>query len=171
MRRPILPAVALALVLAAPSGAAEKVTKLDRFQLWNGCRPVDLVVEGLPDDAGKIGLRKEDIETAVRARLRGARIYEENARSYLYVNINVLSPAFGVLVEFKRHVEVLLPFWVKPEGMDPLTGYATGWNLGSIGVHGAAGSGYVLSAVARHTDKFIDEFLRVNADACRRISN
>ena len=36
MRRPIMPTVALALVLAAPPGAAEKASQLDRFKLWNG---------------------------------------------------------------------------------------------------------------------------------------
>lgn len=64
MHRTILPAVALALVLASPASAAEKVTKFDRFELWNACGSLSLLVERLPDDAGKIGLRKEDIETA-----------------------------------------------------------------------------------------------------------
>lgn len=43
MRRPILPSVTLDLVLEAPTGAAEKVAKANRFQLWNGCKPVDLL--------------------------------------------------------------------------------------------------------------------------------
>ena len=52
--------------------------------------------------------------------------------------------------------------------MDPLTGYAIVWLSGSTGVYGAAaGSGFILSSVSHHTDKFIDEYLRVNADACR----
>ena len=55
MLRLISLAVALALVLASPSGAAEKVTWYDRFGLWNGCRPVDVLVVSLSDDAGKIG--------------------------------------------------------------------------------------------------------------------
>lgn len=169
--RPIPLIVALTLVLATPSGAASDP---NRFDLWNGCRPVGLVVEDLPDDAGKIGLRKEDIEIAVRARLRSARIYEEGegAPSFLYVDVSVVSHAVNVQVEFKRHVEVLLP-GVKPKGMEPLTGYASGWQLGQlwVGVYSSVESGHILSSVARHTDKFIDKFLRVNADACRRISN
>ena len=178
MLRLILSAVALTLVLAAPSGAAEKVTtvekatkKLDRFDLWNGCRPMGLFVEGLPDDAGKIGLRKKDIEIAVRARLRGARIYEEinaSSHSVLYVNVNVVGRAFKIIVEFNRSVEVLLPSRVKPEGMDPLINYVTTWQSGVTGTHGATAE-YILSSVAHYTDEFIDEFLRVNADACRRI--
>ena len=56
MRRLTLPTVALALVLAAPSGAAEKVTRFDRFELWNECRTVGLAVEGLDGRTKKIGL-------------------------------------------------------------------------------------------------------------------
>lgn len=181
MLRPILSAVALTLALAAPSGAAEKVTEYDRFQLWNDCRTVGLIVEKvekLNDDAGKIDLRKEDIEIAVRARLRGARIYEdfgiesvrswlEGPRSFLHVSVHVVSRAYHVRVELHRHVKVLLPPRVKPKGMDPLTGYAIGWRSGSTGLHGVTGSQHVLSVVANHTDRFIDEFLRVNDDACR----
>ena len=185
MRLPILPAVALALVLAVPSGAAEKVTWYDRFGLWNGCRPVDVLVVSLSDDAGKIGLRREDIETTVRSRLRGARIHDGvpphgepgwvgwmvRHRSYgepfLYVDISVVSLAFDIEVGFRRSVKVLLTM---PEGMDPLVGPATTWRTGSTGTHGRNAS-YILSSVSQHVDKFIDEYLRVNADACRRISN
>ncbi len=67
MRLAILSAAVLTLVLVAPSRATEQVSEYDRFQLWNGCRAVDMVVEGLPDAAGKIGLHEEDIATAVRA--------------------------------------------------------------------------------------------------------
>ena len=161
-----LPALVLALVLTSPASAAEIVTEVDRFRLWNGCQPVDLVIEGLSDDARKIDLRKEDVGTTVRSRLRGARIYQEHRLPYLYVNAFVTETAFSVDVEFVRLVEALLPFWYKPEGMDPLTGDATSWSSESAGTHGGR-SDYILSWIARHTDEFIDEYLRVNADACR----
>ena len=168
MRRLTLPTVALSLMLAAPSGAADIETEIDRFQLWHACQSVGLVVEQLPDDAGKIGLRRPDIETAVRSRLRGARIYNDRSSSpYLYVNVNVVGAAFSVGFYFKRWVTVSVAFWLKPKGMDGPAGPAATWNVGSAGTHGDA-AGYVLSAVARHTDKFIDEYLRVNAGACRK---
>ena len=91
MRRTTATWLLAAFLLSASSASAEEdVSDVDRFKLWNACRPVDLIVEGLSDDAGKIDLRREDIETAVRARLRSARIYDENADPYLYVNVNVL---------------------------------------------------------------------------------
>lgn len=166
MPRLTLPTVGLALVLAAHSGAAEEVTTTDRFELWNGCGTVQLVVEQLSDNAEKIGLRKEDIETAVRSRLRGARIYAESAHAYLYVNVNVVGRAYSVRFEFLRRVRVLLPFWVKRERMDFLAGLAPTWDRGSAGTHGDA-SGFILSGVAQHTDEFIDEYLRVNAGSCK----
>ena len=39
------------------------------------------------------------------------------------------------------------------------------WNTSSIGT--AKDSGFVLSSMAKHIDKFIDEYLRVNAKACK----
>ena len=170
MPRLILPAVVLAFVLAAPSNAAKKVTEYDRFELWNGCGTVELVVENLPDDAGKLGLRKADIETAVRSRLRAARIYADRAQAVLYVRVSVVSRAHGIDFKFKRRVMVMgFSALAKPEEVGALTGFATTWDEGSTGVHGSD-AGFILSAVAQHTDRYIDEYLRVNADACRKLN-
>ncbi len=166
MRRLTLPTVTVALVLATTPGAADVATKMDHLQLWHACQSVGLLVEDLPDDAGKIGLQKRDIETAVRSRLRGGRIYNDRSSSlHLYVNVNVVGTAFSVGFHFKRWVTVSVAFWLKPEGMDDPAGPATTWNVGSTGTHGG-NAGYILSVVALHTDRFIDEYLRVNADAC-----
>ena len=127
-----------------------------------------LLVEDLPDDAGKIGLRELDIKTAVRSRLRGARLYSEDASPFLYVRVTVLSPAFAIEVMFQRLVEVSLPQWIRSEGMRPLTGLAPTWRTGSAGTFGANGSGFILSGLGRHPDKFIDEYLRVNDADCRK---
>jgi len=45
--------------------------------------------------------------------------------------------------------------------------FAITWDLGRTGTHGSD-SGFILSAVSEDTDKFIDEYLRVNEDACSR---
>ena len=157
MRRPILPAVALALVLAVPASAAEKVTDRDRFALWNGCQPVRLLVEDLPERAKAIGLSTSRIETAVRSRLRGARMYsDERLWPYLYVNVNVVGAAFGYKLELNK--------WVKDEASGE-EDMAETWGRGGVGTHGKNPS-YVLSAIGELTDLFIDEYLRVNADAC-----
>ena len=76
MRRHLGLWLAATLLLIDASASAVEVSDQDRFQLWNGCRPVDVLVVSLSEDAGKIGLRTEYIETTVRSRLRGARIYD-----------------------------------------------------------------------------------------------
>ena len=181
MRRTILPVVALALVLTAPASAAKKVYWYDRFYLWNDCRPVPLTVFSASEHAEELELRKEDIETTVRSRLRGARIYDDipsteeagwlgwrirhgrYGEPSLRVDIYVVGFAFKVEVEFRREAKLILPV---PEGMDPLEGPATTWRTGTIGTHGGDAS-FILSSLSLHVDKFIDEYLRVNADACR----
>ena len=44
-------------------------------------------------------------------------------------------------------------------------GLAATWDRGVVGQGGGA---YILSSVSRLTDKFIDEYLRVNESACSR---
>lgn len=99
--------------------------------------------------------------------MRGARIYWVHRGPALYVNVNVLGRAFAVQMQFIRHAKVTVPFWLKPEGMADLGGYATTWNIGSVAVHDGDAS-FILSAIAKDTDEFIDEYLRVNADACEK---
>ena len=159
MRRPILPTVALVLVLAAPAGAAEKITEYDRFSLWTGCAPVAELIDGIDGTVERLTLDRRDIATAVRSRLRAARIFDD-AGLWLVVNITVSGPAFSVDVEFMRSVEV------RPKGTKALVGMAATWESGSTETHGDNPS-HILSSVSRHVDKFIDEYLRVNADACR----
>ena len=67
----------------------------DCFQLWSACPPLDLIVEGLPEDAEEIGLTRERIQTAAESRLRAARLYDAEAGHYLYVNVNVVGRAFS----------------------------------------------------------------------------
>ena len=158
--------VATVLLFAAPA-SAETVDDRDRFQLWNNCEPVRLIVEDLPADAGKIGLRREDIQTAVRSRLRSARIFTPNpfATQYLYVNVSVVGSAFGIGVRLKRHVQLMRPIWEQREGSGRLSGIATTWIKDGLGTHDGD-SGFILSNVARYIDTFIDDYFKVNADAC-----
>ncbi len=148
--------VAPGLAMAQDSTAP---TRADRFQLWNECKPIDLVVESLNNDAAKIGLTKEQIETAVRSRLRAARIYTpeiNNTSPYLYVNAHVVSSAYTIGFYLKKVVTDLKS--------DKL-GSASTWDRRTTGTHGRD-AGYILQGVSRHTDIFIDEYLRVNAEAC-----
>ena len=146
------------LLLLASSAWTDEVTRLDRFQLWNGCEPMQLVVESLHQDATDIGLTEEAITTAVRSRLRGTRLYDDSASQYLYVNVTVVGGAYAVKLEYNKMV-----FDLASDESFP----ATTWETGSAGTHGR-NSGFILSHVSRHTDKLIDNYLRVNQDACRK---
>ena len=159
MRRFIGPWLAATFLLTAASAAAE-VNEFDRFALWNECRPMRLLVEDLDEDSAEIDLSKEALEIAARSRLRAARLYSEDffegSFSYLYINVNVISNAFGISVKYNKYVMDLA---TKLEGSAPT------WTAGSIGTHGRD-AGYILSAVSQYTDEFIDEYLRVNETAC-----
>ena len=150
--------VALAiLVLASVSARADEA--FDRFKLWTECQPMQLVVEGLHDDAKKADLTEDLIETAVRSRLRAARLYTTDLLSphqYLYVRVNVLNFAFSTKIEFYK-------FLTDPRNNE--TGFAVTWDRGHIGTHGEDAN-YILGIVSQNVDTFIDEYLRVNESAC-----
>lgn len=152
------------LTVAAPV-SAEKVTKYDRFRFWNDCKPVQLVVARLNQNAKNIGLTEESIEAAARSRLRASRIFtaDENHMppTTLFVNVDIgKGTTFLVSVELWK--------WLK----DDINGISSSWRSStwdtySYGTFGA-NSTIPISLVSQLVDKFIDEYLRVNAAACRR---
>ena len=150
----VLPALAMAF--SAAESAAES-NAADDFQLWNACRPTHLVVQGLNNDAAEMGLTKERIETLARSRLRAARIYRNSLfETYLYVRITVISRAFATEIKFKKYL------------FDPISEenyHAPTWTAESVGTHGQNAS-FILQGLSELVDEFIDEYLRVNAEAC-----
>ena len=136
--------------------------RTDLFQLGTRCQPIDLVVEYLSQDAAAIGLAQRSIETLVRSRLRAARIYDESVPTpYLYVNVNVSGLAFNISVQFKK---LLCDTDSTPS--IPICRIATTWDMGGTGTHGQ-NSQYILQVIPGYIDRFIDEYLRVNADHCQ----
>ena len=165
--------VFLALTLAllgavTPIGAEESEDfvlsvqdRLDRFQLWNACEPINLLVEQLREVEIERGLTTEDIATTVRSRLRAARLYGTSGvipGPYLYVNFSAVQRvrAFSVSLEFKKPVVDLI------SGQE---NRATTWD---IRLTGQGDAGDILSSVSRLMDRFIDAYLRVNELACSR---
>ncbi len=155
IRRAAAPVLAAAVAASLSHAQTDPEDQLDRFRLWNGCGPADLVVEHLSDAAGEIGLTRDAVTTAARSRLRAVRLYDDEATSYLYVNANVAGSAFGMGIEFRK--------WVTDDNGQ--RGYASTWHIGSTGTHGGD-AGYILSSIAQDMDHFIKEYMRVNADAC-----
>lgn len=150
------------LIVAATPSLSDEVTHKDRFDLWTGCKPLNLHVEGLDADALDIGLKEDDIIKSVQSRLRSARIFDINEETVLYVQVSILPRTFlsrGVyLIDF--NLEKVLH-----DRASGISNFAATWESGSFGIVGDGSEG-VLSEVSKHADKFIDEYLRVNAAAC-----
>ena len=130
--------------------------QIDCFDLFNGCEPIDLVVENLTEDAAEIGLTKERIQTLAESRLLAARLYDADGGTHLYVNVNVVGRAFSEGLDYKKRL------------YDSVTGLSfrtTTWNDDGVGTHGGD-AGYIMQIVSERLDRFILQYLRVNEAAC-----
>ena len=132
MRLGLCTAVAvLALSFVAPAALGETAKEtLARFQLFANCEPMELLVEGLPPAATEIGLNMEKIQAAVESRLRAARLYDSDADPYLYMNVNVVGPAFHSRVE---HNKTYFDYYSTSNN------YASSWSRSFTGTHGGEG--------------------------------
>ena len=94
-------------------GIVEALSAIERFHLWADCGPMSLQVEGLDENAAKIGLSKEATETAMRSRLRAADLYTDKfwislsggtrvVRPSLYLEVTVVGPAFSVSLQYRK---------------------------------------------------------------------
>ena len=146
----VVPGLATAEESSAPTAG-------ERFDLWNECRPVGLRVF-IDDEAGEIGLTKERIETTARSRLRAARIYDDDPYLDITmdVEVNVFQSTFTESVSLNKLVRDFVSGELK---------HADTWDTGALGTHGQDAR-FILQGVSEHVDQFIDEYLRVNADAC-----
>ena len=98
--------LAILATLQADRALAQEVSLLDRFQLFNECRPMDLLVEEVSSDADEIDLATASILAAVESRLRSARLYDSETplSPYLYVNVNVSGLAFSASLRLQQTV-------------------------------------------------------------------
>ena len=132
----------------------------ERFALWTGCKPLwpALFVEPKDDTF------EDSVRAAVESRLRGARLYGGLTSSstpsvgLLRIVVNRGSGLFGISVGLQKRL------------FDPITGlrshaYAD-YRGGGYSSFGSGSPEYVRSVLADHLDRFIADYLRVNADAC-----
>ena len=148
------------------------ISSEEAFRLWNDCQPIAFSVhlQG-ENEASKIGLTKEAVETAVRSRLRSARIFKDDpdrrrsislpptVNGFLQVSVTLTTASLGMSMRSEKVMT------------DEASGYVgwtpTGWRRGLLGGHADDGY-YVLSGIAPAIDEFIDDYLRVNESACSR---
>ena len=152
------------------------------LQLWANCYPVNLYIS-LDADAKKI--LGDTVRTLIRSRLRAARLFNDGdplLEPRLIVSVLVIPEKASVsssarppharafVITFSLYKFVVDGIW--PTGKwDPeqrldnnFKGLAITWEDGKIGSWGDRA--FILSGVSELTDQFIDEYLRVNADAC-----
>ena len=157
----------LGILLTASTVHAQAVSdrdrfeeRIDRFQLFNACRPMRLVVEEPSPDAWAVGLTEERIQLAAESRLRAARLYtesdEEANYAFLYINISVVDRAFNISVWYRRSVTDLV---------NNSIGLATTWVTGSTGTYGGD-AGFIIQGLSSYLDEFLANYLRVNDPAC-----
>ena len=156
--------IRLTLALLILSTAIGQNTELDRsyqrFELYNACDPMEIVIEKLSDDARAIGITNESLQVAAESRLRAARLYTDDAAkasgSYLYLLVGVSGRAFLAEIGYAKPVA---------DHFGQHAGVLT-WRSGPvIGTHGRD-SGFIMSSVYRELDRFLVEYLRVNEEAC-----
>ena len=159
----ILIAAALLLTAAPASGSLleEMGYGLNHFELWNECRPMKMFVMDVKEDMlTRAAPTEEAIEIAVRSRLRGARLYSEPSAeadaAHLIVSVNVTPERFSIDFSYKKRVT---------DHATERRSHAETWFEIRRGRHGED-SNFILSAIEQLTDSFIDEYLRVNAEAC-----
>ena len=115
----------------------------EAFGLWTKCSQIDLYVH--VDDEATLGLTKEKVSTAVRSRLRAARLYDETAYFYLSVTTQFQGRSFIIAAKLYKFL------------VDAISGDGTlapSWETSSFGTHGND-AGYVMSALSEHIDEFI----------------
>lgn len=151
--------LSLAVLLSPAAPGQDTTDEFTRFQLFNACRPMRLLVEHLPDEGRKIDLTREILQAAAESRLRAARLYTEDADkadfSTLYVNVNVTSFAFDISLEY--HKLVTDKFGRAAPAMT--------WRTGSTGTHGKDG-GFIVSQLSQYLDEYLAAYLRVNEGDC-----
>ena len=158
MIRTATPALAFAAaMLASPLEGQTGEAMQERFELFNQCRPIRVLVEGLPESAGTTGLGKEDVQAVAESRLRGARLYTfpGSGGAYRHINVSVVDGAFSLSLEYRR--------WVL-DPVDDTSGSAATWHKGSIRT--SIDGGHILSGVSHMLDEFLADYMRVNESHC-----
>ena len=147
----------LAVVTLGAVPLEGQVTDLDRFQFFTACAPVSVLVSVDQKNEDLEELTEQSVLVAVSSRLRAARLHTDRS-SYpiLVVRVSIVRLAFHVELRFFKTV------------YDPVSGQTSGsstWINSTTGTHGRDAS-YVRSFVAEKMDLFLDEYLRVNTEAC-----
>ena len=152
---------AVLLIFASPA-VAQEPTAGELFQLYTRCIPVQIGYVDIQDADAELGLSQERVETLLRSRLRGARIYHSGPSTTAADNPLLTATVYVSGQAF--HLQVGILNRVRRTSINA-TGIAWTWFRSTTGTHGKNPS-FVLGAVSEVIDIFIDEYLRVNGADC-----
>ena len=154
-------AVAIAAAISVCPSAASRAASVARsndFELWNKCQPMGLEVVL---DGGRAGLgfpAHREVSKMVRTALERARLFDRHgARFILSIRATAIAKAYTYEVAFQK------PVW---DSLSRVPGVSTTWRTGGLKPYWSKRS--ALAEIREAFEKFLDEFLRVNAVACRR---
>ena len=149
----------LGILLTASTVQAQAVSDLDRFRLFNACRPMMLMVERLSSDARAVGLTEERIQLAAESRLRAAQLYTESMEkanaAYLYIRISAVDRVYHISVQYAKWVTDLA---------NNSNGPAITWDGASTGTYRSGA--FIIQNLSGLLDEFLAGYLRVNESAC-----
>ena len=152
-----LVALAISLLLAGAVSAQETDDRLAAFKLFTKCEAINLRVGGLHPIADDINLSRDSLVVTAQGRLNDAGLYNPEAATYLFINVNLTNEAYDLIMALKKHL------------LDEYSGErrpATTWATGATGTHGGTSDG-ILAAIDGSLDKFLAEFQKVNQEACK----
>ena len=138
----------------------EQIYEMDRFALWNNCYPV-WFRHGI-DDSTKLGLPVFGSSDLLKRKLEDAGLLDDGSveidgsLSFFEIRLDTLGQFYSVHVTFNKQVT---------DEATGLSSHVTTWGR-ALPVGMTRNPQDILDRVLDLTDLFIDEYLRVNADAC-----
>ena len=150
--------LAASLLLTGAVSAQETDDRSAAFKLFTNCEAFNLRVGGLHPIADDVGLSRDSLVATAEGRLKDAGLYDPEAATYLFINVNFTNEAFDLILALKKHL------------LDEYSGErrpATTWATGAAGTHGGTPDG-ILASIDESLDKFLAEFQAVNEHACNQ---
>ena len=156
--------VVIAAVIASGAPLEAQTIARERFELFNECQPVNLIVvlgdgvDDLPEPLTK--LTKERVRTLAESRLRAARLFSSAPLfPLLSISVEVLGQTSVRTMDFSKMLH------------DPISGethVATTWKETFLNRHrsGSDGAATIMQGLSESVDTFILEYLRVNGESC-----
>ena len=139
----------VALLVAGLSG--QSTERPNRFELFNDCKPMTLEIPSMSSDMLDLGISEADIQAAIESRLRAARVHASVAPASLHITVG----RYAIQLDYSKPVQDLASGETKT--------ISTYVNAVAVSDGTAAG---VVSELATLVEKFLADYLRINASAC-----